>query len=215
MTMVTKVLVVSDVELDSIYNLSIQQKFKDINFVISCGDLSYDYLEYIISSLNVPLYYVRGNHAHAYQRGTEGVHTHPWGGIDLHKVSCIDQTGLLLAGIQGSILYNYRPYQYTQAEMWRYVIKLVPSLLSNYIKYKRYLDIFVTHAPPWGIHDAQDLPHHGVKAFRWLLQTFHPRYHLHGHVYSHNPKNELVTKFVATQVINTHGYRSLKMNEQP
>lgn len=32
------------------------------DLVVSCGDLPSDYLEYLVSSLNVPLVYVPGNH---------------------------------------------------------------------------------------------------------------------------------------------------------
>jgi Icc-related predicted phosphoesterase len=206
-----KILIISDVELKWIHSPLIQTKFKDVDFVISCGDLPYDYLEYIISSLNVPLYYVKGNHAHPYERGIGDIHTHPWGGIDLHKTSYTDDSGKLLAGIQGSIRYNYGPCQYTQAEMWGHAFKLVPAFLINYFKHQRYLDILVTHAPSWGIHDQQDLPHQGVKAFHWLLQTFQPRYHLHGHVQNFHPNKKAITKFGNTQVINTHGYRVIKI----
>jgi len=37
-------------------------RFGDVELVLSCGDLPYYYLEYIVSMLNVPLLYVHGNH---------------------------------------------------------------------------------------------------------------------------------------------------------
>ena len=57
-----KVLSLSDVQLQFIYGPQIQKRFPDIDLVIGCGDLSYSYQEYVLTSLNVPLYYVRGNH---------------------------------------------------------------------------------------------------------------------------------------------------------
>ena len=58
-----RILAVSDIELPYIYKAVGGKTFKDIDFVISCGDLPNEYLGYIISMLNKDLYYVRGNHA--------------------------------------------------------------------------------------------------------------------------------------------------------
>ena len=147
-----KVLAVSDVEVDMIYSPLITQRFQDVDLVIGCGDLPYYYLEYIISMLNRPLYYVRGNHAPRFnEEGTGGERTSPWGGIDLHRRVIRDPlSGLLMAGIEGSLRYNHGRYQYTQAEMWMMIFSMVPRLLLNRLLYGRYLDIFVTHAPPAG-----------------------------------------------------------------
>lgn len=206
-----KVLAVSDVELDMIYSPLITQRFKDVDLVIGCGDLPYYYLEYIISMLNKPLYYVRGNHAPRFkEEGTGGERTFPWGGIDLHRKVRRDPSGLLMAGIEGSLDYNRGRYQYSQGEMWSMVLGLVPRLLINRILYGRYLDIFVTHAPPWRIHDKPDLPHQGIKAFRWLIQTYKPAYHLHGHIHIYQQYDVTETQHGSTQVINTYGYKTLE-----
>ena len=90
--------------------------------------------------------------------------------------------------------------------MWRYVIGLVPGLLRNRIACGRYLDVFVSHAPPWGIHDQPDLPHQGIKAFRWLLEVFRPAYHFHGHIHVYHSDTITRTQFHATQVINSYGF---------
>ena len=58
-----KILAVSDVELGFIYTPQIATISKDIDLVISCGDLPYYYLEFMVSILDKPLYFVRGNHA--------------------------------------------------------------------------------------------------------------------------------------------------------
>ena len=91
--------------------------------------------------------------------------------------------------------------------MWWSVIGLVPGLLRNRLSYGRYLDVFVTHAPPWGIHDGPDYPHIGIKAFRWLLETFEPQLHLHGHIHVYRPDMVIETQFEATRVLNTYGYK--------
>jgi Icc-related predicted phosphoesterase len=207
-----KLLTVSDKEVSLIYSPQIKQRFKDVDLTVSCGDLSYYYLEYIVSSLDIPLYYVRGNHAKAVEYGCAGPRKAPWGAIDLHRKVLRDpKTGLLMAGIEGSLRYNKGSHQYTQSQMWSMVLQLVPALLWNKIRYGRYLDVFVTHAPPWGIHDQNDRAHQGVKAFNWLIKTFQPTLHLHGHIHVYTPMVTTETMVGNTLVLNTFGYRKLNL----
>jgi Icc-related predicted phosphoesterase len=91
--------------------------------------------------------------------------------------------------------------------MWWHVFSLAPRLMVNRLLYGRYLDVFITHASPWGIHDQPDLPHQGIKAFRWFDRVFTPAYHFHGHIHVYRPDTSLETKFNHTWVINTFGYR--------
>ena len=79
-------------------------------------------------------------------------------------------------------------------------------LLFNRLFYGRFLDIFVTHAPPWGIHDKSDFPHQGIKAFRWFIGVFKPKYHFHGHTHIYRPDEIRKTQFGETQVLNTYKY---------
>lgn len=204
------VLIVSDKVVSFIYSPAIRERFSHIDLVISCGDLPYAYLEYIVSVLNVPLFFVRGNHAKVVEYHSWGERRAPWGAVDLHR-RVVYHEGLLLAGVEGSLRYNEGPFQYSQAEMWWHVFSLVPNLILNRLRYGRYLDIFVSHAPPWGIHDRPDLPHQGIKAFRWLLKTFQPAYHFHGHVHIYRPDTITQTRFHRTWVINTYGYRELEI----
>ncbi len=205
-----KILVVSDVEIGFIYSPGIKTRFPHVDFVISCGDLPYYYLEYIISMLDKPLYYVRGNHAYQVEITTGGDRREPWGAVNLHQRTVRDPTGVLLAGIEGSIRYNNGPQQYSQGEMWAMVINLIPRLLFNRLRFGRYLDILVTHSPPWQIHDKDDPPHRGIRAFRWLIKVFKPAFHLHGHIHVYRQDTITQTAFGDTQVINTYGYREIE-----
>ena len=205
-----KILSVSDMVHGLIYSPRIATRFNDVDLVISCGDLPFYYLEYIISSLDIPLYYVRGNHAGRVEVCSSIEKKEPWGGIDLHSRCKRDQSGLLLAGIEGCLRYNYGPYQYTQLDMWMMVFRLVPGLILNKIRHGRYLDIFVTHAAPWKIHDKTDRPHIGVKAFRWMHRVFKPPVHLHGHIHIYRQDTVKETFVDSTRVINTYGYRELE-----
>jgi hypothetical protein len=207
-----KILAVSDVELGLIYNSSLASRFPDTNLVIGCGDLPYYYLEFMISILDVPLYYVHGNHATEIESSPEGLQSAPWGGNNLHMRCVRDPSGILLAGIEGSLLYNYGPRQYSQADMWSKVFLMTPALFLNKLRYGRYLDIFVSHASPWKIHDQDDRPHQGIKAFRWFDRVFAPAFHLHGHIHVYRRDTVTETRLNQTCVINTYGYREVDFN---
>jgi len=201
-----KVLSISDVQLPVVYSPHVARRFFDVDLIISCGDLPYYYQEFLISMLNVPLFFVRGNHDKEIEYTTAGIRKKPQGGIDLH-CNVVHYQGLLLAGVEGSLRYRLGPYQYSQAEMWVFVLRLIPRLLLNQLRFGRYLDVFVTHAPPRGIHDRMDLTHTGIDAFRWFIQRFQPSYHYHGHIHVYRPDEVVITQAGKTQVINTFGYR--------
>lgn len=207
-----RILVLSDKVVDFIYGPQVRKRFQDVDLVIGCGDLAYYYLEYALNALNVPLYYVRGNHDKVVEYSSGAQRTHPHGGIDLHRRT-VNYKGTLLGGVEGSLRYRYGQFQYTQFDMWEHVFSLVPGMFRNRLLYGRFLDIFVTHAPPAGIHDKEDLPHRGIKAFRWLLSVFKPAYHFHGHVHIIRPDEVSETQFGPTRVINTYGYRELTVLE--
>ena len=94
-------------------------------------------------------------------------------------------------------------------KVWR----LMPSLLMNRIRYGRYLDILITHAPPEGIHDRTDRCHQGFRAFVTFMQRFRPRYLIHGHVHVYSPNDPVETVYQDTTVLNTYGYRMLEIEE--
>jgi uncharacterized protein len=206
-----KILAVSDLEIPVLYSPHILERFRDVDLIIGCGDISYSYQEYIQSMLNRPLYYVRGNHASLEEFGVGRSLREPLGGVDLHRRTVWDREhDLLLAGIEGSVLYNYGRNQYSQLEMWSLVLRLVPRLLLNKARFGRCLDIFVSHAPPWHIHDKEDRPHQGIKAFRWLIDVFRPAYHLHGHIHVYRQDEVVETLVKNTRVVNAYGYKVIE-----
>jgi Icc-related predicted phosphoesterase len=205
-----KTLAISDVVIPLIYSPQVRERFSLTQLVISCGDLPYYYQEYIISSMDVPLYFVRGNHDKEVEFSSGGTISAPGGGIDLHR-RVVNHQGILMAGVEGSLRYRVGPFQYSQLEMWLHICALVPGMLRNRIIYGRYLDIFITHAPPRGVHDLDDLTHRGINAFRWLVKVFHPTYHLHGHIHIIKPNTIAETLFEQTKVINVYGFREINI----
>lgn len=206
-----KILAVSDVKLAVLSTCAIRERFQNISLIVSCGDLPFDYLELIADCLYAPVYYVFGNHQ-PYLESNEGIRFKLDGGIDLGDRCVRDSSGLILAGLDGCLRYDYGRHQYSQAEMWQKVINLIPQFYVNKIRYGRYLDVLVTHAPPWGINDRSDLPHQGFKAFRWLIKTFQPMLHLHGHVHLYRQNEEFQTRYLRTCVMNTYGYREIEIH---
>jgi hypothetical protein len=210
---VLKILAVSDEVIDGLYGPGLAKNYGHVRLLLGCGDLPFYYLEFVLTTLGVPLFYVHGNHDGARQFMVDGrVAYRAEGGELIDGRTWAYRPGgaapLLLAGLGGSPRYNRdRAYQYTEAEMWGRILKLAPRLLLNRARWGRYLDILVTHAPPRGIHDAPDLAHRGFVGFLRLMEWFKPRLLVHGH--SHVYRNDAVTRtrYHLTQVINVYPYR--------
>lgn len=202
-----KIMAVSDRVMENLYVSNLREKYPDIELLIGCGDLPFYYLEFLVSALDAPMVYVRGNHDGGVQYTTDGRRlTSVQGGVDIHGRALM-VNNLLLAGLEGSM--RYRPnadLMYTEAEMIAQAAKLLPSLLWNKQRYGRALDILVAHSPPWRIHDGRDLPHTGFKIFRTLLTYLKPRYLLHGHMHIYRQDTVRVTQFVETTVMNVYPY---------
>lgn len=115
-------------------------------------------------------------------------------------------TPLLMTGISGSIRYNNGLCQYTDSEMMLHLLRLVPGLLLNKIRYGRYLDIFLTHATPYNVHDHKDPCHVGFKAFNWFVKKFKPAYMIHGHIHLYDLREERVSVYEQTTVVNAYAH---------
>jgi Icc-related predicted phosphoesterase len=96
--------------------------------------------------------------------------------------------------------------------MFLRVYRLMPKIFLSRLYYKRPLDILITHSPPQGIHDDDDLPHHGLRALNYLLNWAQPRYMLHGHTmfYRENLKSH-ITQYGRTQIVNVYPFRIFDM----
>lgn len=210
-----KILAISDKVDELLYSPAIKHLFADVDLVLGCGDLPYYYLEFIVTMLGGPLFYVIGNHANAVKNKHEPVAKWDYpGGCENIDGRVTQYKNLLIAGLEGSMRYNSNPhFQYTEGEMARKVWQLAPSLVFNKLLYGRYLDILITHAPPQGIHDRSDRCHQGFRAFRTFIERFRPRYLVHGHVHVYSPKEVTESVYLDTTVLNTYGYRVLEFDQ--
>lgn len=201
------ILTISDKVVESLYSEAIKQRFGDVDLVLACGDLPPYYLEFIVTALNVPLLYVFGNH-------DQGVYT-PSGQFQQAPMGCINVDervvkvqGLLIGGLEGSMRYSGRgDHQYTEQDMQWKALQMVPALWWNRLRCGRFLDILITHAPPYRIHDGTDLCHTGFKTFLRLMDIYRPRYLIHGHQHVYSLYTTIRTTYRRTQVVNTYGYQ--------
>jgi len=212
----TRILAVADEVDEGLYGDKLLNFNPDV--VLSCGDLPWDYLEYIVSRLNVPLLYVPGNHdpdppplddtwtplrAEAPARGPQGC-VNVDGRIE-------DAAGLRIAGLGGSMRYRPGPNQYTQAQMrWRALpIEVLARLRRG--DGKRRLDVLLTHAPPEGFSGKyEDLAHRGFAAFNRLIKNLAPRLHVHGHVHPYGVI-QADRKLGETLIVNVVPYRLIEL----
>jgi uncharacterized protein len=190
-----KVLVIGDKESPYIWDHFDPERFKDVKLIISTGDLRSEYLSFIVTMMNVPLLYVPGNHDGKY------IENEPEGCQNIDgKIITINNINIM--GLGGSILYNHGPYQYTEREMSLRFLKMKFSLWR-----KKKIDIFVSHSPAFDINDGDDVCHTGFKVFRDILDTYQPRFFLHGHQHlCYGSDAKRVMQFGNTTIINSEGY---------
>jgi Icc-related predicted phosphoesterase len=208
-----RILALSDVVDDAANGPGVRDRFGDVDLVIGCGDLPYDYLDRVTTALGAPLYAVHGNHDVPPERSDDPHVAVWWENIDLHG-RVVNASGLLLGGLGGSPEYSNGPYQYSESAIWLQIMTMAPRLLRNRIGCGRALDVLVTHAPPRAIHDRPDRAHRGFIAIRWFLRIFRPRYHLHGHVHLYDGRTISSTVFGDTTVLNAYGARELQIDVQ-
>lgn len=203
-----KILAVSDQVVERLYTLASNGHFRDVHLILACGDLPYAYLEYLVTTINVPLYYVPGNHDLEYNPRSHTSHAEGCTNLDLRLAR---DRGLLLAGLGGSI--RYKPdgnNQYSQTEAILRAGRLLPPLLWNRLR-GRSVDILISHSPPLGIHDS-DGAHAGLQALNLLIRWTRPRYLLHGHTHFYRRNLEEFTTIVGgTTVINIYPYKVIEI----
>jgi Icc-related predicted phosphoesterase len=221
---ILKILCVSDFIDPLVYSVSIKERYGDAELVLSAGDMPLDYLEFIVSSLDRPLLHVFGNHnldAFEMYRSKRipdftmhNFHkTVPGQGTTHISDKVVRESGLIVAGLGGSMVYNRGPNQWTDFQMALRIVRLVPRLLLNRLLYGRCLDILLTHAPPLGIHDQEDRCHRGFKSFLWFMRVFKPKYLLHGHIHLYDLAAVRKSRYNETEVINVYSHYILNIEE--
>ncbi len=166
-----KLLCLSDVESKYLWDYYQPGRLDGIDLILSCGDLKAEYLSFLVTMGRAPLLYVHGNHDTSYD-------SLPPEGCDCIDDKLVTVQGLRILGLGGSMRYSGGKHQYTERQMAQRLMKVWPKL-----KRAGGVDIVLTHASAQGVGDAEDPAHQGFACFHKLLDTFHPRYFVYGHVH--------------------------------
>ena len=198
-----KILVLADEEYPAFWENYREDRLKEYDLIISCGDLNPKYLSFIVTMARAPLLYVHGNHDVSYERI-------PPEGCDCIEDDIVVYKGLRILGLGGCVQYRPGQHQYTQKQMRKRIRKLRFKLWRH-----KGVDIVVTHAPPEGVGDGEDVAHRGFQAFLELIDKHHPQYLLHGHVHlRYGEDRTRIREYNGTQVINASEYYVLELPDK-
>ncbi len=210
-----KALVVSDVVSEVLYSPEVRCAGAGVDVVLSCGDLPYEYLEYIVSVLDAPLFYVRGNHDGRLLRSDGRESFGPDGGrsIDgrLVRIGGKGGTAAWVAGFGGSGPYCGGGYERSERDMSRSVRRIATLLGWRRLVGDTRLDVVVSHAAPRGMHDAEDPCHRGFECFLRLMRSRAPRLWLHGHVHPSYGIDLRPLRVGETEVRGVYGYEIVEI----
>ncbi len=197
-----KILTVSDEESPALWEHYAQDRLREYDLILSCGDLKADYLSFLVTMARCPVLYVHGNHDTGYDRC-------PPLGCDCIDDKLFVYNGVRILGLGGCRWYHPGKYQVTERQMRRKIQKLRFALwLTGGV------DIVVTHAPAAGIGDGEDPAHWGFEALRELLEKYKPQYLLHGHVHlRYGGDQSRIHHFGPTTVINASERYTLEIPE--
>ena len=188
-----RILAISDEESRYLWDFFEKSKLEGIDLIISCGDLDPRYLSFLATFTTAPVLYVHGNHDDRYNK------IPPDACISIEDKIYVHE-GVRILGLGGSMRYSEGEHQYTEWEM-----KVRTWKLWFQLKRKKGFDILVTHAPALELNDGKDLPHRGFRTFLELIEKYHPKYFIHGHVHlSYGRKHPRYDKLGGTHVINAY-----------
>lgn len=193
-----RILAVSDIESKYIWDHFDPEPFRDVDVIISCGDLKPEYLSYLVTMIPAQLLYVHGNHDGNYRKrpplGCEN--------IDGRLISFMGLRILGLGGCRNPL--PVKEHEYTDDQMWKRYLRLRPL-----IRRSGGLDILVSHAAGVGLGDGTDPYHVGFEALRHIVEFYEPKLHLFGHRHTGGNPVARDSIFVhgETTMINATGYR--------
>lgn len=199
-----KILAVSDEECTALWDYYVPGRLNEYDLILSSGDLKPEYLSFLVTMGRCPVLYVHGNHDTIYDNN-------PPEGCDCIDDALVVYNGIRILGLGGCRRYHPGPHQYTENAMrWRI------RKLRWRLKRLGGVDIVVTHAPPKDLGDADDPAHWGFESLRELIDEYHPKYLIHGHVhmsYGYNIPREI--EYNGTRIINASERYVLEIPDVP
>ena len=185
-----KILTVSDEECAFLWDFYTPGRLKEYDLILSAGDLKSEYLRFLVTMARCPVLYVHGNHDGHYE-------TDPPEGCDCIDDEIVLVNGLRILGLGGCLKYRHAPHHYTEAQMRSRITRL-----KWQIRRMGGVDIVLTHAPPRGLGDGEDVAHWGFEALKEFLDQYQPRYLIHGHVHLCYGGSQRVRRYGATTLVN-------------
>ena len=190
-----KILAVSDIDAKYYFDYYTPGKLDEFDLILACGDLHREFLEFLVTMSHCQVVYVHGNHD---KRFVEN----PPEGCLCADGRIVVVNGVRILGLGGSYRYKNSKFMYTENEMKLRVARLRFSIWRH-----RGFDILLTHAPARHINDRETITHRGFECFVKLLDKYHPKYFLHGHVHmtygTHIPRT---TVRGGTTIINAYDH---------
>ena len=192
-----RILVVSDIENKYIWDHFDPDKFRGVELIISCGDLSARYLSFLVTMIPCPLLYVPGNHDKKYETAP------PEGCINIDERLLVYR-GIRIMGLGGCKSPHPCLHEYSEQQMWKKV-----TSMERQIRRAKGLDIFVSHAPAIGLGDFDDQFHRGFESFRYIDDKYKPDIHMYGHCHmGENPMDRRACyPYHSTVMLNGSGYK--------
>jgi hypothetical protein len=186
-----RALVVADEVDERLWTPAVREYAVDL--VLGAGDLPFAYLEFLAAALDRPCVFVPGNHdpdlggftrygGLSMRDGFPEEWPGPAGGINA-DARVVDVAGLRIAGLGGSIRYRDGPNQWTERQQARRARRLVWRAGRRRRRDGRGVDVLLTHSPPRGIGDRDDLPHRGFHCLHRTVERLRPEWLLHGHIH--------------------------------
>ena len=195
-----KILLLADIEDPALWDYFSPDRVKGYDLILAAGDLKAEYLTFLVTMSNLPVFYVHGNHNAAYDH-------YPPEGCECIDDRLVTYRGLRILGLGGSALYSREPYQYTEREMRRRIARLRFAVWKA-----RGVDIVLTHCPPKGYGDADDYAHRGFEAFLPMLDRWKPKALVHGHVHMNYGDIKRELSYGETRIINAYQRYTLEID---
>ena len=190
-----RILAVADTVSKYFYDYYIPGKLSEFDLILACGDLSRDYLEFLVDASKCPVLYVRGNHDDDLERN-------PPGGCVCVEDRVYVYKGIRILGIGGSHKYREGRNMFTEKEMKKRVDRLRFKIWR-----KKGFDILLTHSPARHINDFDSLSHRGFECFNSLIEKYRPKFFVHGHIHKNYGINiPQRTEYGETVIINACDY---------
>lgn len=184
-----KALVIAD--RNPTINLVETVKNENINLLISLGDFAREELLQLSLINSIPKIGVYGNHC-------SGTYMPEIGMWDMH-CKIWRYNGFSFGGFGGCVRYKSSPYavMFTQEE--------ATNLTASF----PYVDTFITHCPPRGVNDEEELAHQGWDWLRDYVLKRKPKILLHGHTYPN--ESNLVRQLGNTKIEYVHGWKIINI----